>query len=198
MKYIVHAFRQEQNRLKEERIRARCKKITEEKEKLTKEVVKVGLWSTGDEIAKELALIKGVTKQRNAIKIQLQFRQKVLCQQYPDRNIFHVSAGGKQKSVKDLQQNLTLLVVQGLCPSENSVSATSAVDFIVNPYLLVGRNVEHLFVESDGTERWYTGTVLNMDAEKCYQISYEEEDHEEVYCFNLLEDLLIGDLIILN
>ena len=122
----------------------------------------------------------------------------MLCQQYPDRNIFHVSAGGKQKSVKDLQQNLTLLVVQGLCPSENSVSATSAVDFIVNPYLLVGRNVEHLFVESDGTERWYTGTVLNMDAEKCYQISYEEEDHEEVYCFNLLEDLLIGDLIILN
>ena len=53
------------------------------------------------------------------------------------------------------------------------------MDFIVNPYLLVGRNVEHLFVESDGTERWYTGTVLNMDAEKCYQISYEEEDHEE-------------------
>ena len=128
----------------------------------------------------------------------------MLCQQYPDHNIFHVSAGGKQKSVKDLQQNLTLLVeaqhsqMQGLCPSENSVSATSAVDFIANPYLLVGRNVEHLFVESDGTERWYTGTVLNMDAEKCYQISYEEEDHEEVYCFNLLEDLLIGDLIILN
>lgn len=106
----IHAFRQEQNRLKEERIRARCKKITEEKERLTKEIVKFGLWSTGDEVARQLALIKGVTKQRNAIKIQLQFRQKVLCQQYPDRSIFHVSAGGKQKSVRDLQQNLTLLI----------------------------------------------------------------------------------------
>ena len=122
----------------------------------------------------------------------------MLCQQHPDRTIFHFSAGGRQKTLRELQQNLTRLVeAQGyeLCSALTIPFET--VDFIANPHLLVGRQVRHLFIESDGAERWYTGTVLSMDKHRLFHISYDEEDHEDIFCFNLLEDLVVGDLVVL-
>ena len=56
--------------MKEELKQAKCRNLTAEKERLTKQI---GLWSSADEITEQLSHIKGISNQRTAVKVQLQF-----------------------------------------------------------------------------------------------------------------------------
>lgn len=95
------------------------------------------------EIDQQLDKIKGVTKQRAAIKLQLQFRQKVLSQQASDKTLFHVTAGGRQKPLRVLKENLITLVEACQEPGEEvsglSTCNPTIVDYIANPHILIGK-----------------------------------------------------------
>ena len=64
-------FGEDQIRMKEQIKQAKAKKLTEETERLTKEIVQIGHRSSSVEIVCQLDLLKGATKQRAALKLQL-------------------------------------------------------------------------------------------------------------------------------
>ena len=65
-----------------------------------------------------------------------------------------------------------------------------------DPDSLVGKYIEHRF-EVEGESRWYTGFVVDYDTTaKLHEVVY---DGEEEHCyFNLMEDLLQNDLMIVD
>ena len=67
----------------------------------------------------------------------------------------------------------------------------SSYDIMLNPELLVGKNIKHRF--QVGLELvWYTGTVISMNPNTMeHQVQYEGED--DICSFTLL-DILSGDL----
>ena len=132
----IKRFGEDQIRMKEQIKQAKAKKLTEETERLTKEIVQIGHRSSSVEIVCQLDLLKGATKQRAALKLQLQFRQKVLGQ-HADKTLFHVTTGGRQKTLRDLRENLTKHVeaqhkIEITC-SPQPVSTLTVVDYIANP-----------------------------------------------------------------
>ena len=62
------------------------------------------------------------------------------------------------------------------------------------PALLVGKKVRHRFEVGKELE-WFIGTVLSVDLETKFQVSYEGES--DVCCFTLLDDIVHGDLELL-
>ena len=80
-----------------------------EKEKLTKEIEAFGLWTSK---AKVEDGIKSCTKQKGkkaALKLQINFRRKVLGQTHPDKAVFQFSHNQKQYTIAQLK-NLLLLI----------------------------------------------------------------------------------------
>jgi len=78
--------------LQKERERARKKeKEIKEKEELTKKISSVGLWSTKDEVLAGLEKIATKTAKKDALKLQINFRKKVLCQTSDDQTVFQFS-----------------------------------------------------------------------------------------------------------
>ena len=69
------------------------------------------------------------------------------------------------------------------------------------PYLLVGKQIKHLLVDSDGTETWDRGTVTCIEKNNknvmrtTYSVTYDN-DPDDPLSFPLLTDLKKGDLII--
>ena len=59
-----------------------------EKEKLTKNIMKYGLWQTQEDIRKGLASLKSNSAKVMAIKTQLDFRKLVLEQKHPGKEFF--------------------------------------------------------------------------------------------------------------
>ena len=71
--------------------------------------------------------------------------------------------------------------------------------YLQNPDLLVGKNIEHLFVV-DHVRVWIRGTVTGISSRKSdnlktlFTIDYEDEDDLKEY--NLLSDLKKNEIII--
>ena len=68
------------------------------------------------------------------------------------------------------------------------------IDYFQDPSTLVGKEIRHKFILADtNTVEWYHGTVVDYDAlKKKYEIKYDDEENS---CkFNLVLDLLNGDL----
>ena len=65
------------------------KKIKErkEKERLTQEIASMGLWQTNDHVESGLSKLRSKTAKLKALKIQLDFRKKVLQQTHPNKII---------------------------------------------------------------------------------------------------------------
>ena len=65
-----------------------------------------------------------------------------------------------------------------------------------DPNTLVGKDVKHKFKDEEtGEEQWYSGNVIAYNpATKLHEISYNGED-EHCY-FDLIQDLIAGDLIV--
>ena len=70
-------------RLQEKKVR--------KKENLTQAMMAYGLWQTKEQIAQGIAKCKSNTSKLKVLKAQLDFRKKVLEQEYNDRYVFCLS-----------------------------------------------------------------------------------------------------------
>ena len=195
----IRAYQQNEIKKKEEEIFRKHQRSLKQKEELTKDIVKIGLWISEKEITTKLEKIHGILKQKIALKTQLLFRKNVLKQEYPDPTIWYFSTKGKQRTVTELKNNLIKLTnVTYERDSEDQIGEITLTDVMKNPTLLIGRRIEQIFEESDGTTNWYQGTVLKRlpDNDSMFEVMYD--DDEETYTFNLMEDIIIGDLRLLQ
>ena len=135
-----------------------------------------GLWINRAEVENGLKLLKKTAKIK-ALKLQINFRRKVLGQSHPDKSVFLFSHNRKQHSVDQLKKNLYQLLAVG---EENPI--ISIEDVVQQPKLLVGCRIKHRF-ETDQELVWYEGTVLQMDSEtKEFQVAYDDD----ICCFPLM------------
>ena len=175
----------------EELARKQLKKV-QAKEVLTKDIEKVGLWMNRLEVEAGLDTITRKADKIKALKLQINFRWKVLEQSYPDNSVFKFSCNRKQHSIHQLQQNLFKLLTQ---QSEDEASQKPSMEQIVqHPELLIGQRIKHRFLVN-GKLVWYEGTVLAMISITEFEIDYDGEDNTS--CFPLLEDLQTGDILII-
>lgn len=97
-----------------------------------------------------------------------------------------ITQKGKQRPLCD--------IIREICDLMDSSQSDSACGF--SPESLVSKEILHKF-DVDGEERWYTGHVGSYNAvTHLHEVAYEEED--EIYFFNLFEDISNGDLVIVN
>ena len=81
------------------------------KENLTKDIVQYGLWQSKEDIAKGVAKERSKTAKLSALKVQFNFRKRVLDQRsYRHKELFLFSKGGQQYTVKQLMDNLAKLI----------------------------------------------------------------------------------------
>jgi len=60
----------------------------------------------------------------------------------------------------------------------------------------VGSHIQHRFALEDGSHTWFNGTVQAFNAtSNQHEVLYEDKD--EIYYYDLTQDLIMGDLIIL-
>ena len=204
----------------EKRVEANARKefkAVKEKEKLTKQIEKFGLWTNREKVEDGIEAFVRKAKKKEALKLQINFRHKVLSQTHPNKDVFKFSHNRRQYSVSQLKENLFLLIgVDDEDPlfslndsnqaslndsnldDSNQVSlndsnqASLFEEVTHNPEFLVGKKIRHRF--QVGKELvWYHGTVLHMNHDtNDYKVEYEGED--ETSSFSLLDDILNGDL----
>ena len=190
---VIEQQRRELLQTKQDNIRKKEQKVLQEKEKLTSEIVSIGLWQTKDDVEQQLLRIKSETKKKEALKIQLKFRKNVL-HQNSDAAIYRFSKKGVgQFSSTILKENLLKLIEDAwkAPPVSTSQSATSA-----DP-ILVGKRIQHKFSENKEIVA-YTGTVVSQvpGFPEWYNVVYEDEP-DIVYTYKLMEDYANGDLSII-
>ena len=108
------------------------------------------------------------------MKVQLDFRQKVLEQCSADKSIFHLSKNFKKLSVEEVCSNLHKLF---LPPSKDQEG-------------LISQRIKHRWMV-DGEEQWYSGMILDVVPD-WYNVQYDNEN--QVLSLNLLLDIKQGDL----
>ena len=181
----IRSKRQEAVKKKEQEYLQKKARVIKMKETLTKKIQHVGLWTSKREVEEGLRQLKSAKAKCDALKLQINFRKRVLEQSNDDKSVFVFSHKGKQHSHTQLLSNLLRLL-------PNEQQSLSVDQFVRNPELLVNKRIEHLF-ESDQGLQWFKGTVLEyiQDSEE-YRVLYDSEDTE--YLFPLLEDLASGEL----
>ena len=165
------------------RLQAIKKKNAEEAEKLSK----IHLITSSEELRSTLSEIdlmsitlpKKRERKRNVLREQIRVRKKLLKQQIK----ITLTENGRQRCLSDIENELSTFL-----DSENSS--------ICNPECLVNKHILHRF-EYEGKLTWYSGYVLSYNhVTDLHELSY---DSEEDHChFNLMEDLINGDLKIVN
>ena len=72
-------------------------------------------------------------------------------------------------------------------------SSEPSKDSDLDPATLVGKSIEHKFELDDGEFEWFRGFVVAYNkTTSLHEVAYEGE--QEHCHFNLIEDLLAGDL----
>jgi len=167
--------RQEDLKCRAEAIARKELKTVQEKEKLTKEIEKVGLWTSRAEVEDGLEQLVRKSKKFEALKLQINFRNKVLGQTHPNKHVFKFSQNRKQYSMNQLKINLLTLVetmhggdssdiptvtaqTQGVGNSQSECRPTLATacsdtrwerptmeEIVKNPVLRVGKKIRHQF-----------------------------------------------------
>ena len=69
-----------------------------------------GLWLSVNDVDKNISILSTEAKKREALKVQFQFRQKILPSLSIDKKLFHLSEKGKNKSIEVLCVNLKSLI----------------------------------------------------------------------------------------
>ena len=167
--------------------------IIKEKDRLTKKIQESGgLWTKEEELENGLALLSTQKKKKEALKLQINFRNKVLGQTHINKDLFKFSCNRRQLSIDQLKQNLLHLIGVG----EESPSQSKRLSHIrQHPELLVGKKIKHCFQVGDELV-WYNGTVLSLNPETMeFEVEYEGED--DICLFTLLDDISSGDLELL-
>ena len=162
-------------------------KQLKEKEKLTNDLMLYGLWQSEPDILQGLAKLDSKRDKLNALKTQLNFRKKVLEQQHHNKEVFFFSKKKKQLTVDELTQNLVILVKPLTQASLQSASQQSNET-------LIGKRICHRWIDSDGSEQWYLGSILSIvsGTDDWFNVKYDVEG--EILSLNLLLDVERGDL----
>ena len=157
-----------------------------QKEQLTQDIIKYGLWQLSVQIADGLSQLKPKTEKYKALKVQLHFRKKVLQQVLPNK-IFFTTRNGKQLTIEEISTNLALLLQHSTQVSTNPLTS-------LNQETLVGKKIRHRWCNPDGTKQWYTGHILSIvpGTTEWFNVQYDGE--QEVLSLNLYTDIENGDL----
>ena len=177
--------------VREKQVAAAKKKMKDRKERenLTLDIFTMGLWQTSDQIE---AGLRSKTAKLKALKVQLDFRKKVLQQTHPNKVIFQSSHLGHQFSVDEMKSNLSQLLCNA---GQEQPRIRSRV-----PSDLTGKQIHHRWIV-EGESEWFCGTVLGKvagqesDSGMWYNVKYDNEDN--VVTLNLQEDIEAGDIMIL-
>ena len=187
-KLLIAQHREKQLLEREKAIVARRGAAKKKRDELCLQVSRDSYWRTC-----EVAMTKmqglSESKKKKALQIQIKFRQSVLKQEYRDKSVFNFSQNRKQFSSAKLYSNLTKLTSASQHPSVDAVLA--------NPSLWVGVAIQHKFVDEDNSPTWYEGVVIGqVEGTSLFEVLYYEEDNN-ISEFELLEDLVNKDLILL-
>ena len=164
-------------------------KKNQEKEKLTKEIGVVGLWTNRAQVDDGLDAITKKTDRLRVLKLQINFRNKVLNQLPSNNPLFKFSHCRKQFTVEQLKHNLYKLLEEESVKEIYNNRNPTLDEIVSKPQFLVGRRIRHQFqVEGTSELVWYDGTVKNMNPETNeFEVIYDGED--EVYNYALLDDI---------
>lgn len=197
---------------KQEELLRKSRQAIKEKEVLTKEIEKIGLWTTKADIESGLAHFSRQCDRINALKLQLKFCDKVLGSQTPSNKLlFKFSHNRKPYTINQLVDNLCQLfgettddqpsaeAIDQITPQDTQEvdTAPSRLDLIglSHPEHLIGQSIKHRFIV-DEKLTWYEGRVTNRNNETGhFEVIYKDDD--DVYEFNLLEDIANGDLLLI-
>ena len=157
------------------------------KENLTKDIIQYGLWQSKEDIAEGVAKERSKTAKLRALKVQFNFRKRVLDQRsYRHKELFLFSKNGQQYSVEKLMDNLAKLITE-----EETVSGPANE----RRESLIGKTIKHRWRDESGVEQWYFGEVLSKVAGTVEWYNVGEED---VLTLNLHEDIDLGDLEVVS
>ena len=176
----------------------KAKRLLQEKEKLTAEIVQHGLWQTREEVECSVARISGEGKKKEAIKSQLRFRKCVLDQKHSNKAVYAFSKKGTgQYSSSLLKQNL-LKLIESATELADTVGDGCCSMPTVPQQFKVGTRISHKFIVDD-LMTTFTGKIISqvIGFPEWFNIVYDEEV-DLVYTFKLAEDLNNGDLTILS
>ena len=120
----------------------------------------------------------------NILKDQVRIRKKLLKQ----KTSITFTSNGRKRPLCLLIEEVKKLIRDSPVSGHQSSSADC------DPCTLVGKTIMHKFLVDDEEEQWFSGFVLDYDGET-HHIKYE--DSTEIFNFNLMEDLLQGDLRVL-
>ena len=176
-------------RLQLERLQA---KKLKEKEELVQMILRYGLWQSKRQVQEELLKLKSKKEKVAALKLQLDFRKKVLEQKHADKTLFFITKNKRQLTVEEISENLCQLLDSATTFQVGSGSLA------VNSESLIGKQIFHRWKDVEGKETWYKGQVLNLvpGTTDWYNVKYDGED--EILSLNLLVDIDKGDFEILN
>ena len=131
--------------------------------------------------------LKSIKAKQGALKLQINFRKKVLGQTHPEKIVFQFSHNKRQFPVAELKENLLKLLSH-----EEPAAELTLEEIIHDPEILIYRRIEHQF-DCDGELVWYTGTILSYDkGSKEFRVVYDNEEDE--YSFPLIENIRKGEI----
>ena len=181
----IAIHRQQLLKQREQAIIIKQGKEKEKKEKLCQQLSRNGYWNSESMIVAGLAG-KTESQCRNYLEFQLRFRQHVLKQPYSDKSVYYLSKNEKKLTSKELSAKLLMLISAAPSPTTGEI--------LKSPKLLIGMEIKHRFEDEEGIPTWYNGLVVGINDTE-HEVIYRVE--ESVYQFDLLEDLMKGDLEII-
>ena len=182
--------RKENLQQKQERLSKLRQKQFEKKEDLTKNIMYYGLWQSPAEIDEKLSTIKTQKEKLEALKVQINFRKSVLEQPVSDKHLLQFSSKETGNfSVAQLTENVKALVEGAHLIVANRCNSAEG-----GTHMLVGKRVQHRFVDENEEIVWYGGDVISQvpGFPEWFNITYD--DDPAVYSYQLLKDLESGDL----
>ena len=168
----------------------KCSKIKKlkEKEQLTENIIVYGLWQSREQVYEKLDTLKTKKEKVKALKVQLDFRKKVLEQTHSEKDIFFITKQSKQLPVEVICENLCKLLTSAQLVNTPRILATNCHD-----QSLIGKEIYHKWKDQDGEQRWYRGRVLSIvpGTTEWFNVKYDGED--DILTLNLLLDIENGD-----
>ena len=107
--------------IKERELARKKEKELKSKEELTLKIQQIGLWTSADDVKAGLEMMSSRKAKTEALKLQLNFRKKVLNQSHVDKAVFQFSHNRHALSVEQLQSNLLTLVSGGSSEAEANI-----------------------------------------------------------------------------
>ena len=123
-------------------------------------------------------------KKLSLLKTQVRMRRKLLSETVP----ITFSKSHRQRPLNDIVRELSDYI--------DEKTSSELQFFLRDPRALVGRKIKQKFDE-EGMMRWYIGNVVDYcSVSKTHEIMYEDDDNER-YNFDLIIDLINGDLTVI-